>query len=200
MKFKFRSLLLNKPDQPPPQQEQNDPPKVNSFDALTYYKDLYEKEIELADRLNNKTANSLTILTILGSGHVLLFSDIYSLVSPFTDIWIIVTLLCLASGLLFIKAMCCFWKAYRGFGYTYYPIKDMVESVNAVTLNRALEEDLKKSMTDLYKSGATTNRDINRDKIEKQYELGGAMAWSFVALLALFVLWFVILKPLLPLP
>lgn len=72
----------------------------------------------------------------------------------------------------------------------------MVESVDAATLNQKLQDDLKKSITDLYKNGAIANREINRDKNEKQYKLGGAMAKSFAALLILFVLWFVILKPL----
>lgn len=169
---------------------------TDQFDALEYYKNLYEKEIEFADCLNNKTSNSLTILTIIGSGHALLISDIYLLVPPLTDIWLVVTLLCLASGLLFVRAMYCFWKAYRGFDYEYYPIKGMEESVDTAALNHALQEDLKESMTGLYKSGAIANRDTNRDKSEKQYKLGLAMAKSFVSLLILFVFWFVILKPL----
>lgn len=166
------------------------------FDELAYYKELYEKEVEFADRLNNRTSNSLTILTIIGSGHVLLISDIYPLEEPLKDFGLIVTLLCLASGLLFTRAMYCFWKAYRGFGYEYYPTKEMAKSVDAAIRNPALQEKLKKAMTDLYKSGAITNRNMNRDKSAKQYELGGAMARSFVALLVLFVIWFVTLKPL----
>lgn len=86
----------------------------DQFDVLAYYKELYEKEIEFADRLNNKTANSLAILTIIGSGHALLVSDIYSLVSPLTDIGLIITLLCLASGILFMKQCITFGKRIAG--------------------------------------------------------------------------------------
>lgn len=167
----------------------------DQFDELAYYKELYEKEVEFADRLNNKTANSLTILTILGSGHVFLISDIYSLVSPLTDIGLMITLLCLVSGALFVKAMYCFWRAYRGFEYTYYPIEEMVENVHAAKLNPELQEKLEKYIIDLYKDGAIKNRETNRDKNEKQYQLGGAMMWSFVVLLILFVIWFVSIKP-----
>lgn len=166
------------------------------FDALAYYKELYEKEVEFADRLNNKTTNSLAILTIIGSGHALLISDIYPLEKPFADIGRIILLLCLASGIFFVRAMYYFWKSYRGFGYTYYPIKEMDENIQAVVLKPELQEKLEKHMIELYKEGAITNREINRDKSDKQYALGGAMAKSFVALLVLFIFWFVILKPL----
>lgn len=195
MKFKFSSFLLNAPDTPRPT-PQEAPKPLDGFDLLSYYKELYEKEVEFADRLNNKISNSLAILTIIGSGHALLISDIYPIDDPFKDFGLIVTLLCIASGLLFMRAMHCFWKAYRGFGYKYYPIKEMEENVHAVVLNPELQEELETSIIDLYKDGAITNRDINRDKNDKQYALGSAMAISFVALLILFVLWFVFLKTL----
>lgn len=201
MKFKFYSLLLNEPDTPPPKQKK--PKDSDGFDLLLYYKELYEKEVELSDRLNTKTSNAITLLTILGSGYVLLIAEIFPIVTPMNVFSVIVLSLCAANLVAFVVTLWKFWRAYTGFKYNYFPI-DGMESTMTKAIERGMDKEsrsvIRKRLIALYREGAINNRKLNLGKSERQRSLSKTIAISMLLVVATFLLWFVFLKYAVPVP
>ena len=57
------------------------------MDELEEYKELYYKEIEYTERLNSKINTCMTFLTIIGSGVILVWSQLGK-VSPSIYFWL----------------------------------------------------------------------------------------------------------------
>lgn len=49
----------------------------NNMNELQEYKDLYHDELHIAENLNSKITNSITLLTIIGTANVLLLKDLF---------------------------------------------------------------------------------------------------------------------------
>lgn len=169
----------------------------NEFDLLAYYKDLYEKEMEFSERLNGKITNAITLLTVIGSGHVLLIAEIFPFTSRLNFYSIATLLLCFASGCLFVWTINRFVSAYTGFEYDYFPIEDMDKTIQVAIRRKMGEEEqrvIRERLIALYREGAIKNRKTNRTKSERHLELNAAIITSFCALLIVFVTWFIFLK------
>lgn len=95
-------------------------------DLLEEYKELYYKEIEHSERLNNKISTCITFLTILGSAQVLLWSQLKKF--PFNISTIVYLLFCVASLVLFGICLYNFVHTFSGYKYNYFPIKDFAEA------------------------------------------------------------------------
>lgn len=201
MKFRFHSLILNTPDPPPPKQEK--PDKVDGFDLLLYYKELYEKEVELSDRLNTKTSNTITLLTILGSGYVLLIAEIFPIVTPMNAFSVIVLFLCAANLVAFVTTLWKFWRAYTGFKYDCFPIDGMEPTITKAIEHGMDEESrlvIRRRLIALYREGAINNRKLNLGKSERQRSLNKTIAISMLLVVVTFLMWFVFLKYAVPAP
>lgn len=83
------------------------------MDELENYKELYYKEIEYTERLNSKINTCITFLTIIGSGLILVWSQLEKVGSGI-QFWLYL-ILCAISSVLFIVCIYFFYKAYSGY-------------------------------------------------------------------------------------
>lgn len=133
------------------------------MDELEEYKELYYKEIEYTERLNSKINMCMTFLTIIGSGVILVWSQLGK-ASPSIYFWIYL-ILCIMSSVSFIICIIFFYKAYSGYEIHYYPIKEMAER---------------------YLNDAIHNREQNRLKNKRHRRLIHLVAITFMILLVNF--------------
>lgn len=161
------------------------------FDALTYYENLYYKEIEFSDRLNQKCGNSIALLTVIGSGQALNASELLPIKCPLTNWDIIVTSLWVISILCFVDALFAFKSAYSGYKYMYFPIQGMSLTID-VAEKRGMGEEENKVIRDrlinLYKDAAINNRKSNLEKSQAHRRLNKAIIFAFVAVAVVFAL------------
>lgn len=170
---------------------------ADQFDELSYYKELYEKEMEFSNRLNEKIGTSITMLSIIGSGHVLLVSEMFPMVWPF-NMWnwiavIFVGLSIIAFAVTLVK----FRNAYSKYTYLHFPIDGMkptIERGRTMDMNDEASEEIRRRLTNQYRDCAIHNREVNVTKSENHYFLNRAIMVSFVVLAIIFVLWFALLK------
>lgn len=99
------------------------------MNLLNEYKELYCKEIEHSDRLNNKISNSIAFITLIGSGNLLIWQKYFT-----REINTVYLLLCFTSLLMFVVTFLFFIRAYSGYDYAYFPTADMNQKIQQ-TLN-----------------------------------------------------------------
>lgn len=170
---------------------------AEQFDELEYYKELYEKEMEFSNRLNEKIGTSITMLSIIGSGHVLLVSEIFPMVCPF-NIWNWISIFLLGASLIaFGFTLVCFRDAYSGYTYGHFPIEEMAPTI-ACGRQRNMDDNatqtIRNRLSNQYRDGAIHNRKENIRKSKNHYRLNKMIMISFVVLAILFVLWFSVFK------
>lgn len=154
------------------------------MDLLQEYKELYYKEIEYSDRLNNKMSNCITFLTILGSAQILLWTQLknYDLLW-YTGVYIV---FCSLSTILFIVCIYKFFKTYSGYKTQMFPIKDVaihnMNILNQVDSNQI--DDAKKAlglkMAERFINDAINNRNVNTEKNNRHRRLIQNLMASFV--------------------
>lgn len=172
-----------------------------TFDAAEYYKDLYEKEIEFSEQLNGKIGNSITLLTVIGSGHILLLSNIFPLKLPSSISSIIFLILWGISAMLFVWAVFRFILAYSKYTYARFPIESMGRAIDQ-TINyyqkrwRRDEADtyINKMLAERYRNDAIANRRENVRKNRNHRLLSIAIILAFLSLAVSFVFWIMALK------
>ena len=86
------------------------------MNVLEEYKELYYNSLEHSDRLNNKIGNSITFLTLIGTGNILIWSKYFT--SIIDTVFLI---LCFLSTTSFLWSGYLFVKAYSGYKYAYFP-------------------------------------------------------------------------------
>lgn len=92
------------------------------INLLQEYKELYYKEIEFSERLNNKISTCITFLTILGSALIFLWTRLkeYKMLW-YTGIYIA---FCIITSILFCICVIAFFITYSGYKTQMFPIKD----------------------------------------------------------------------------
>lgn len=157
------------------------------MDLFQEYKDLYNHEIEFSDRLNSKISNSLAILTIVGTGEMIIWKDCLS--GKFNIIFFI---LCFLSLQCFCMGLYKFYKAYTNYEYGYYPIeetKTYVETTYAIIKknNKPTEigdNHITKGFQDNYIKCAIINRKQNLLKSSAHRVLN---KWIIISVISIFV-------------
>lgn len=173
---------------------------MNLFDE---YKELYYKEIEFSDRLNNKITTCITLLTITGTGLIFLWMQ---LTTNFLLHWkySIYGLLCLISLFFFIRSLYFFYKAYVGYQYSYFPVKAIRESIDATfqyTNGKENGDDMAvKHIESMFKerfiTDAISNRQENAKKNQNHRNLTIWIIRSFVVILIAFAYEILFINPL----
>ena len=159
------------------------------MDELEEYKELYYKEIEYTERLNSKINTCMTFLTIIGSGVILVWSQLCK-VSPSIYFWIYL-ILCIMSSMSFIICIIFFYKAYSGYEIHYYPIKEMAVASNETfklvdngqIKKKQAEKHVRNMMAERYLNDAIHNREQNRLKNKRHRRLIHSVAITFMILL-----------------
>ena len=159
------------------------------MDELEEYKELYYKEIEYTERLNSRINTCITFLTIIGSGVILVWSQLKDF-RDMVQFWLYLGL-CVLSGVFLCVCIVMFYKAYSGYDIKYYPIKDM-----AITCRQTYElaekgkikkeqaaQHVKNMKCERYLNDAIHNRKQNTLKNNRHRRLIQWIAISFIILL-----------------
>lgn len=158
------------------------------MDLLNEFKELYYKEIEFSERLNNKINACITFLTIIGSAELFLWSklnnyylNIYSIMYiSLTSISLIFFFICLYK----------FIKTYSGHKVHYMPIKE-ITIATIKTYEIAGDIPSRKKMADnhvenMFKqrfiNDAIFNREVNINKNNAHRKLLVFIAITFICI------------------
>lgn len=134
------------------------------MNLLEEYKELYYKEIEYSESLNNKIGTTITFLTILGSAQILLWTKIKEFqLYWYTGVYLI---LCCISTILFLICIGIFIKTYSGHKTQKFPIRD-VAIHNSNVLNNVSEdqEELAKKNIEICMAARFINDAIHNRKV-----------------------------------
>lgn len=153
------------------------------MDLLQEYKELYYKEIEFNDRLNNKITTCITFLTILGSAQILLWSQMRFCL----NLYVIVYIVCSGvSSILFIYCVFLFFRTYSGYKTQLFPIRDTAR-LNTRVLNEVKPsqkeqalEILETKMAERFINDAIHNRENNIIKNNRHRKLIKTIMLTFI--------------------
>lgn len=158
------------------------------MNLLEEYKELYYKEIEFNDRLNNKITTCITFLTVLGSALIYLCTQI----KEYNLCWytILYLIFCTVNVIMFFICIFMFFRAYSGYDRPTFPIKD-VATQNMHVLNNVNPNQkdlaiklLEEKMAERFINDAIKNRELNVVKNKKHY-------WLIRMIMATFVVTFI---------
>lgn len=154
------------------------------MDLLQEYKELYYKEIEFSDRLNNKITTCITFLTILGSALILLWTQIknYELFW-YTGVYLV---FCVIVTIMFFICIWMFFRTYSGYKTQLFPIKSYAiqntNVLNTVVANQ--KEDayklLELRMAERFINDAIHNRELNTVKNNRHRNLIKMIMATFI--------------------
>lgn len=157
------------------------------MNLLQEYKELYNHEIALSDRLNAKISNALAIITIIGTGEAIVWKD--CLGDGFN---IVLFVLCIISLQCFLYTMYKFYKAYSNYTYGYYPIKETDDFVKLTykmgeekqKSDDVIEKHIQKKLRENYIKAASINREQNLKKSKAHRTLN---KWLIISIISVFV-------------
>ncbi len=161
------------------------------MNLLQEYKDLYYKEIEHSDRLNIRISTSLTLLTIIGTAEAFIINES---ISKFSLSWysIVLSLLCLINSFTFFQCIYSFYKTYRGFDYSYFPIKGMTEYIEVINQDESIinkENEITEMLKYKFSQDAINNRQEN---YKKNMSIRRLIIWifrAFIFIIISFIFW-----------
>lgn len=156
-------------------------------DLFAEYKDMHYREIEFSDRLTAKIGTSITLLTIIGSGHVLLISSLFPIEIIFELKYIAFSIVYALAIVTFGKSLVAFYHAYSGFEYHYFPIERMGVAIDT-TLAMGMQLDIpteadkhiEKMFIEQFRQDATHNRAENMRKARNHKALSRWTIISFI--------------------
>ena len=156
------------------------------IDLLQEYKELYYKEIEHSERLNNKIGTTITFLTILGSAQVLLWTQFKTF--EFAIYSIIYLILCIISLCSFVVSAYHFFKSYSNYSYSYFPIDEMANAtIQTYEIAGSDKKEIKRANKHIYNmycerflNDAITNRQVNISKNNNHRKLTQVICVSFI--------------------
>lgn len=157
---------------------------VIHINLLEEYKELYYKETELNDTLNNKITTCITFLTIIGSALILLWTQFknYTL-CWYTTIYFI---FCVIDTIMFLTCIVMFIKAYSGYKRPTFPIKDIALQNTAIlnqvspTKKDEAMELLENIMAQRFINDAIQNRNLNIIKSKRHNRMIKTITATFV--------------------
>lgn len=164
------------------------------MDLLQEYKELYYKEIEHSERLNNKINTCITFLSILGSGQVLLWTQFKNFeVKIYSIIYLCA---CIFSFIIFILCLFKFYSSYSGYKYNYFPIKDMAVVTSKTYKiagdnkkdHKLAEKHIYNMYCERFLNDAIKNRKNNEVKNNRHRKLTKCICISFVVTIIVFAL------------
>lgn len=162
------------------------------MNLLDEYKDLYYKEAEFNDRINNKITTCITFLTILGSALILLWTQFKN----YNICWytIIYFIFCIIDTVMFIICIKMFISSYSGYKRPNFPIRD-IASQNMEVLNNIPKEQidevmkiLENVMAQRFINDAIKNRELNIIKSNRYSKMIKIITATFIVTFIAFVI------------
>ena len=177
------------------------------MNELQEYKDLYHDELNIAENLNSKITNSITLLTIIGTANVLLLKSLFPIENT---IWSIAYIfICIINIIAFARTVYRFVKAYTGRVYNYFHVKEIqkkCEQYQENILSELKSQNCKIDETDIrdiidkkmeywttneYLSCAILNRLANASKSQELYKLTRTIIINIIIVFISFILYIV---------
>lgn len=154
------------------------------MNLLEEYKDLYYKEIEFNDRLNNKITTCITFLTVLGSALILLWTQFknYNL-CWYTTVYF---MFCMIDTVMFFICIKMFVKSYSGYNRPTFPIERtailITNTLNTVPENQRenAKSILELKMAERFINDAIENRKLNDIKSKRHNKMINMIMATFV--------------------
>lgn len=170
------------------------------IDKLQEYKELYYKETEYSETMNCKIGTSISIITLIGSAQIYIWTKIISLDLIFSLIPIIFFTLSLLSLISFFQLLYRFYKTYYGYEYNLFPVKDFINFTNE-TYNLSehytideLNSHVYNNMCKLFIENAILNREQNKRKNINHKKLTTNILKSVVLVMISYTIWFLIIN------
>lgn len=158
--------------------------KIKIMNLLEEYKDLYYKEIEFNDRLNNRISNCITFLTIIGSALILLWSQIKNYeILWYTGVYLV---FCIITTLMFFICILKFFRTYSGYKTHYFPVEEValqnMRVLNSTPDNQKdnANEILELKMAERFINDAIHNRKLNIEKNNRHRNLICMLMATFI--------------------
>lgn len=164
------------------------------MDLLQEYKDLYYKEIEHSEILNGKINTCITFITVLGSAQIILWTQFKNFdIKIYSMIYFV---LCLISFIFFIVNIYIFYRAYSGYKYNYFPIKDMaLATIETYRIAGDNKKDIKRADKHVYNmycerylNDAVVNMKNNETKNNRHKKLTKYICISFIITIIVYAL------------
>ena len=154
------------------------------MNLLEEYKDLYYKDVEFNDRLNNKITTCITFLTVLGSALILSWTQFKN----YNLCWytIIYFILCVVNTVMFGICIKMFIKSYSGYKRPNFPIREIAiqntNVLNSVPQERQNEilETLENVMAQRFINDAISNRELNKIKSDQHNKMIKMITYTFI--------------------
>lgn len=152
-------------------------------------RELYYKEIEHTERLNSRINTCITFLTIIGSGVILVWTQLKDF-RGMVQFWVYLVL-CVLSSVSLLVCIVVFYKAYSGYEIHYYPIKGVEVACKQTyklvedgkIKDYQAEQHIKNMKCERYLKDAIHNREQNTLKNNRYRRLIQWIAISFIILL-----------------
>ncbi|WP_304507025.1 hypothetical protein [Anaerotignum sp.] len=173
---------------------------MDKLNLVAEYKELYYKEIEYKDAMNNKIGTSLTLLTILCTGQTFIIGILTDLNLVFKIIPIIFFLFELVSAVLTLITLYYFLKTYYKNSYYLISIKEIKEklSYNASLINFYVENEIEEAncifLKNYFIDKAIQNREQNLIKNKYQMKLSAYMTLAVFSLIITYIFWILLIK------
>lgn len=154
------------------------------MNLLEEYKELYYREIEFNDRLNNKISTCITFLTIIGSALILLWTQFknYELFW-YTGVYLV---FCSITTIMFCICIFMFFRTYSGYKTQLFPIKTIALQ-NTRVLNSVANDQKEKAkeilelkMAERFINDAIHNRELNTKKNDRHRNLIKMIMATFI--------------------
>lgn len=154
------------------------------MDLLQEYKELYYKEIEFSDRLNNKITTCITFLTILGSALILLWTQIKNFeLFWYTGVYLV---FCIIVTIMFFISIWMFFRTYSGYKTQLFPIKSYaIQNTNVLNTVAPDQKEsayklLEQKMAERFINDAIHNRELNTVKNHRHRNLIKMIMATFI--------------------
>jgi hypothetical protein len=170
------------------------------IEKLQEYKELYYKETEYSETMNSKIGTSISIITLIGSSQIYIWTKIMSLeiiISPLPIIFFIISLLSLIT---FVQLLYRFYKSYYGYEYNLFPVKDFL-SFTYETYNLSeyystdeLNSHIYNNMCKLFINNAIFNREQNNRKNINHKKLSTNIIKSVILVMFSYAIWILVIN------
>lgn len=177
------------------------------MNELQEYKDLYHDELNIAENLNSKITNSITLLTIIGTANVLLLKSLFPIENTIYSI--IYLLICIVNIIMFLKTVYRFVKAHTGRVYNYFYLKDIqnkgiqykkiiIEELKSKNINAdsesiadAVNKKIEYWIIKEYAGCAKFNRKVNAEKSQELYKLTRSIIYNIILVFVSFIFYII---------
>lgn len=171
---------------------------INRMDYLQENKELYNHEITYSIQLNSKITHSLTIMTILGTGEILIIKGIFPILCTWW--WVLYFTSALISLIIFCCCVFLFYKAFNAYPYSYVNISEInricsdkrkelkQKNIPSDTTEQFINKIFTKMLTEMYFNCALQNRQSNLKKSQNQQNLMKAYVINIICVFISFVL------------